>query len=124
MGEYLRIGIQILFDIVLTYRSEQKKEAFEKVNALNNVLIDNKIYLAECNNNTLRNKSTERDLSREWSRVGELIHNDSPDLAAFCRNKSDYWTNPTDHSRKKVEELGITIAMLEKQIDKLKASML
>lgn len=124
MEEYLKLGIQALFDMFITYRAAQRQQALEKVNALNKVLIDNKIYLAECIKGKDRRPSTERNLSIEWSRVGDLIQNDSPELAAYCRNKSDYWTNPEGHSRKKVEALGITITMLEKQIDKLKASML
>ncbi|MDM2772844.1 hypothetical protein [Citrobacter sp. Cpo126] len=124
MSEYLRIGIQLLFDGFFTYRAAQRQQALEKVHTLNKVLIDNKIYLAECADGKDRCNSTERNLSTEWSRVGDLIQGDSPELAAYCRNKSDYWTNPEGHSREKVEALGITIDMLEKQIDKLKASML
>lgn len=124
MEEYLKLGIQALFDMFITYRAAQRQQALEKVDALNKVLIDNKIYLAECIKGKDRCPSTERNLSIEWGRVGDLIQNDSPELAAYCRNKSDYWTNPEGHSREKVEALGITITMLEKQIDKLKASML
>ncbi|ENJ9209916.1 hypothetical protein AB2U99_003248 [Klebsiella oxytoca] len=124
MGEYFRITIQVLFDMLLTYRSAQRQMALDKVNALNKVLIENKIYLTECSNGKARCASTERSLSTEWSRVGDLIQNDSPDLAAFCRNKSDYWIDPKGHSREKVEQLGITIKMLERQIEKLKATML
>lgn len=124
MEDYLKLGIQALFDMFITYRAAQRQQALEKVNSLNKVLIDNKIYLAECINGKDRCPSTERKLSIDWNRVSDLIQNDSPDLAAFCRNKSDYWTNPEGHSRKKVEALGITIIMLEKQIDKLKASLL
>ncbi|PXG86110.1 hypothetical protein DMP59_03515 [Klebsiella pneumoniae] len=124
MGEYFRITLQVLFDMLLTYRSAQRQMALDKVNALNKVLIDNKIYLTECSNGKARCASTERNLSTEWSRVGDLIQNDSPDLAAFCRNKSDYWIDPEGHPREKVEQLGITIKMLERQIEKLKATML
>lgn len=124
MGEHLRVTIQILFDIFLTYRAAQRQQACEKMRALNEVLIDNKIYLAECNKGKSRCASTERSLSAEWSRVSDLIQNDSPELAAFCRNKSDYWTDPVGHSREKVEQLGITILMLEKQIEKLKSKMI
>lgn len=124
MGEYLRVTIQVLLDVYLTYRSAQRKQALEKVHALSKVLIDNKIYLAECDNGKAKCASTERNLSTEWNRVGDLIQNDSPELAAFCRNKSDYWTNPAGHTRQKVEQLGITISMLEKQIDKLKTNMI
>lgn len=124
MGEYLRVTIQVLLDVYLTYRSAQRKLALEKMHALNKVLIDNKIYLAECNSGKAKCASTERNLSTEWSRVGDLIQNDSPELAAFCRNKSDYWTDPAGHTREKVEQLGITILMLEKQIDKLKVNMI
>ncbi|EIY4985488.1 TPA: hypothetical protein MYM09_001577 [Klebsiella pneumoniae] len=124
MGEYFRVTVQVLLDIFLTYRSAKRQQALDKVNALNKVLIDNKIYLTECSDGRARCALTERNLSTEWSRVGDLIQNDSPDLAAFCRNKSDYWVNPKGHSREKVEQLGITIKMLERQIEHLKANML
>ncbi|QBF87125.1 hypothetical protein EXN74_11750 [Leclercia adecarboxylata] len=124
MGEYLRITLQVLFDLYLTCRAANRKQALEKADSLNKVLINNKIYLAECNSGKARCATTERELSTEWSRVGDLIQNDSPELAAFCRNKSDYWTDPAGHTREKVEQLGITILMLEKQIEKLKSSMI
>ncbi|HCT2380694.1 TPA: hypothetical protein OTQ96_003745 [Klebsiella pneumoniae] len=124
MGEYFRVTVQVLLDILLTCRSAKRQQALDKVNALNKVLIDNKIYLTECSDGRDRCALTERNLSTEWSRVGDLIQNDSPDLAAFCRNKSDYWVNPKGHSREKVEQLGITIKMLERQIEHLKANML
>lgn len=124
MGEYLQGLIAGVVQGFLAIRKDEREKALAKIDALSELLIENKVYLRDYSNSQQRNQETETRLAREWQRVGTLFYTDSRELASFCEAKSGYWTHPDLYSKRKVEELGITIRSLEEQHRRIKEQLL
>ncbi|HID3528839.1 TPA: hypothetical protein ACXE51_002119 [Serratia marcescens] len=115
MGEYFRELIIATFQAYLLKRNDDREKVLVKINAMSDLLVDNKSYLNKFSTSGQRIAGEEQRLAREWKRVGMLFQKDSAELAIFCEAKSSYWINPDLYSKRKVQELGISIRSLEEQ---------
>ncbi|MBC3213853.1 hypothetical protein [Serratia fonticola] len=124
MGEYLEGLIKGLFGCYQSSSKERRELALSKLEALSNLLIENRIYLRDYSHKELKDQEKETALAMEWKRVGALFHPDSVELARICEYKSDYWVHPDFYSKEKVKELDISIRSLEGQYQRIKEELL
>ncbi|ELQ9311823.1 hypothetical protein R3D73_004850 [Serratia marcescens] len=115
MGEYFRELIIAVMQVYLLNRNDGREKILAKINAMSDLLVDNKSYLMKFSTSGQRIVEEEQRLAKEWKRVGILFQKDSAELAFFCEAKSSYWINPGLYSKRKVQELGISIRNLEEQ---------
>ncbi|MFQ0201246.1 hypothetical protein ACH64X_04070, partial [Klebsiella pneumoniae] len=95
-----------------------------KLEALSNLLIDNRAYLRDFAHQGIKDAQKELELAKEWRRVGLLFQDISPELSEICEQKSDYWIYSDRYTKQKVNELGITIRNLEHKLRMAKQNLL
>lgn len=124
MDEYIKGLITGLFECYNLWSKSKRRETIGKINALSNLLVENRAYLRDFSHRGQSNPEKETELAKEWKRVGTLFQNIYPQLSELCEYKSGYWVNPDIYSERKVEELGITIRNIETQLKNAKEELL
>lgn len=124
MGEYITAAITGLWECYLSWSKQKKELTISKLEALSNLLIDNRAYLRDFSHQGVKNVQRELELAKEWRRVGLLFQDISPELSEICERKSDYWIYSERYTKQKVNELGITISNLEHKLKMAKQNLL
>ncbi|MDX4496018.1 hypothetical protein ACYB6G_28375, partial [Klebsiella pneumoniae] len=124
MVEYISATINGLWECYLSWSKQKRELTISKLEALSNLLIDNRAYLRDFAHQGIKNAQKELELAKEWRRVGLLFQDISPELSYLCEQKSDYWIYSDRYTKQKVNELGITIRNLEHKLRMAKENLL
>lgn len=124
MGEYISATITGLWECYLSWSKQNRELTISKLEALSNLLIDNRAYLRDFAHQGVKDAQRELELAKEWRRVGLLFQDISPELSDICEKKSDYWIYSERYTKQKVNELGITIRNLEHKLRMAKKNLL
>lgn len=116
MVEYISATINGLWECYLSWSKQKRELTISKLEALSNLLIDNRAYLRDFAHQGIKDAQKELELAKEWRRVGLLFQDISPELSYLCEQKSDYWIYSDRYTKQKVNELGITIRNLEHKL--------
>lgn len=122
MVEYISATINGLWECYLSWSKQKRELTISKLEALSNLLIDNRAYLRDFAHQGIKDAQKELELAKEWRRVGLLFQDISPELSYLCEQKSDYWIYSDRYTKQKVNELGITIRNLEHKLRKVRTS--
>jgi hypothetical protein len=90
-------------------RSAKKDQA---LTALYAAATETKLYLEKLNDNGRRNRRTEEQLVRLWSRAAIPVRHFDRALADRCLAKSQYWISPGRWTEQEVEENCIGIRQI------------
>lgn len=124
MVEYISATINGLWECYLSWSKQKRELTISKLEALSNLLIDNRAYLRDFAHQGIKDAQKELELAKEWRRVGLLFQDISPQLSYLCEQKSDYWIYSDRYTKQKVNELGITIRNLEHKLRMAKENLL
>ncbi len=124
MVEYISATINGLWECYLSWSKQKRELTISKLEALSNLLIDNRAYLRDFAHQGIKDDQKELELAKEWRRVGLLFQDISPELSYLCEQKSDYWIYSDRYTKQKVNELGITIRNLEHKLRMAKENLL
>lgn len=124
MEAYLREAIVGFFESLLLWDKHRKNLALDKIQALCELLVENKIYLRDSRLSGQSDSEKENELAGKWSRVGSMFYADYRPLADICECKSGYWINRGMYSDSKIIEMGITIRQIEEKIRQAKEQLL
>ncbi len=124
MVEYISATINVLWECYLSWSKQKRELTISKLEALSNLLIDNRAYLRDFAHQGIKDAQKELELAKEWRRVGLLFQDISPELSEICEQKSDYWIYSDGYTKQKVNELGITIRNLEHKLRMAKQNLL
>lgn len=124
MGEYISAAITGLWECYLSWSKQKRELTISKLEALSNLLIDNRAYLRDFAHQGIKDAQKELELAKEWRRVGLLFQDISHELSEICEQKSDYWIYSDRYTKQKVNELGITIRNLEHKLRMAKQNLL
>lgn len=124
MVEYISATINGLWECYLSWSKQKRELTISKLEALSNLLIDNRAYLRDFAHQGIKDDQKELELAKEWRRVGLLFQDISPQLSYLCEQKSDYWIYSDRYTKQKVNELGITIRNLEHKLRMAKENLL
>ncbi len=124
MVEYISATINGLWECYLSWSKQKRELTISKLEALSNLLIDNRAYLRDFAHQGIKDAQKELELAKEWRRVGLLFQDISPELSYLCEQKSDYWIYSERYTKQKVNELGITIRNLEHKLRMAKENLL
>ena len=124
MVEYISATINGLWECYLSWSKQKRELTISKLEALSNLLIDNRAYLRDFAQQGIKDAQKELELAKEWRRVGLLFQDISPELSYLCEQKSDYWIYSDRYTKQKVNELGITIRNLEHKLRMAKENLL
>ena len=124
MVEYISATINGLWECYLSWSKQKRELTISKLEALSNLLIDNRAYLSDFAHQGIKDAQKELELAKEWRRVGLLFQDISPELSYLCEQKSDYWIYSDRYTKQKVNELGITIRNLEHKLRMAKENLL
>ena len=124
MVEYISATINGLWECYLSWSKQKRELTISKLEALSNLLIDNRAYLRDFAHQGIKDAQKELGLAKEWRRVGLLFQDISPELSDICEQKSDYWIYSDRYTKQKVNELGITIRNLEHKLRMAKKNLL
>lgn len=124
MGEYISAAITGLWECYLSWSKQKRELTISKLEALSNLLIENRAYLRDFAHQGVKDAQRELELAKEWRRVGLLFQDISPGLSEICDYKSDYWIDSDRYTKQKVNELGITIRNLEHKLRMAKKNLL
>ncbi|BDO12692.1 hypothetical protein KAM644c_17580 [Klebsiella quasipneumoniae subsp. quasipneumoniae] len=124
MVEYISATINGLWECYLSWSKQKRELTISKLEALSNLLIDNRAYLRDFAHQGIKDAQKELELAKEWRRVGLLFQDISPELSYLCEQKSDYWIYSDRYTKRKVNELGITIRNLEHKLRMAKENLL
>ncbi len=106
MVEYISATINGLWECYLSWSKQKRELTISKLEALSNLLIDNRAYLRDFAHQGIKDAQKELELAKEWRRVGLLFQDISPELSYLCEQKSDYWIYSDRYTKQKVNELG------------------
>ena len=73
MGEYFRELIIAVMQVYLLNRNDGREKILAKINAMSDLLVDNKSYLMKFSTSGQRIVEEEQRLAKEWKRVGILF---------------------------------------------------
>ncbi len=124
MVEYISATINGLWECYLSWSKQKRELTISKLEAISNLLIDNRAYLRDFAHQGIKDAQKELELAKEWRRVGLLFQDISPELSYLCEQKSDYWIYSDRYTKQKVNELGITIRNLEHKLRMAKENLL
>lgn len=124
MVEYISATINGLWECYLSWSKQKRELTISKLEAISNLLIDNRAYLRDFAHQGIKDAQKELELAKEWRRVGLLFQDISPELSYLCEQKSDYWIYSDRYTKQKVNELGITIRDLEHKLRMAKENLL
>lgn len=124
MVEYISATINGLWECYLSWSKQKRELTISKLEALSNLLIDNRAYLRDFAHQGIKDAQKELELAKEWRRVGLLFQYISPELSYLCEQKSDCWIYSDRYTKQKVNELGITIRNLEHKLRMAKENLL
>ncbi len=124
MVEYISATINGLWECYLSWSKQKRELTVSKLEALSNLLIDNRAYLRDFAHQGIKDAQKELELAKEWRRVGLLFQDISPELSYLCEQKSDYWIYSDRYTKQKVNELGITIRNLDHKLRMAKENLL
>ncbi len=124
MVEYISATINGLWECYLSWSKQKRELTISKLEALSNLLIDNRACLRDFAHQGIKDAQKELELAKEWRRVGLLFQDISPELSYLCEQKSDYWIYSDRYTKQKVNELGITIRNLEHKLRMAKENLL
>ena len=124
MVEYISATINGLWECYLSWSKQKRELTISKLEALSNLLIDNRAYLRDFAHQGIKDAQKELELAKEWRRVALLFQDISPELSYLCEQKSDYWIYSDRYTKQKVNELGITIRNLEHKLRMAKKNLL
>ena len=124
MVEYISATINGLWECYLSWSKQKRELTISKLEALSNLLIDNRAYLRDFAHQGIKDAQKELELAKEWRRVGLSFQDISPELSYLCEQKSDYWIYSDRYTKQKVNELGITIRNLEHKLRMAKENLL
>ncbi len=124
MVEYISATINGLWECYLSWSKQKRELTISKLEALSNLLIDNRAYLRDFAHQGIKDAQKELELAKEWRRVGLLFQDISPELSYLCEQKSDYWIYSDRYTKQKVNELGITIRNLDHKLRMAKENLL
>ena len=124
MVEYISATINGLWECYLSWSKQKRELTISKLEALSNLLIDNRTYLRDFAHQDIKDAQKELELAKEWRRVALLFQDISPELSYLCEQKSDYWIYSDRYTKQKVNELGITIRNLEHKLRMAKENLL
>lgn len=124
MVEYISATINGLWECYLSWSKQKRELTISKLEALSNLLIDNRAYLRDFAHQGIKDAQKELELAKECRRVGLLFQDISPELSYLCEQKSDYWIYSDRYTKQKVNELGITIRNLEHKLRMAKENLL
>lgn len=124
MVEYISATINGLWECYLSWSKQKRELTISKLEALSNLLIDNRAYLRDFAHQGIKDAQKELELAKEWRRVGLLFQDISPELSYLYEQKSDYWIYSDRYTKQKVNELGITIRNLEHKLRMAKENLL
>ena len=124
MVEYISATTNGLWECYLSWSKQKRELTISKLEALSNLLIDNRAYLRDFAHQGIKDDQKELELAKEWRRVGLLFQDISPELSYLCEQKSDYWIYSDRYTKQKVNELGITIRNLEHKLRMAKKNLL
>lgn len=124
MVEYISATINGLWECYLSWSKQKRELTISKLEALSNLLIDNRAYLRDFAHQGIKDAQKELELAKEWRRVGLLFQDIYPELSYLCEQKSDYWIYSDRYTKQKVNELGITIRNLEHKLRMAKENLL
>lgn len=124
MVEYISATINGLWECYLSWSKQKRELTISKLEALSNLLIDNRAYLRDFAHQGIKDAQKELELAKEWRRVALLFQDISPELSYLCEQKSDYWIYSDRYTKQKVNELGITIRNLEHKLRMAKENLL
>lgn len=124
MVEYISATINGLWECYLSWSKQKRELTISKLEALSNLLIDNRAYLRDFAHQGIKDAQKELELAKEGRRVGLLFQDISPELSEICEQKSDYWIYSDRYTKQKVNELGITIRNLEHKLRMAKQNLL
>ena len=124
MVEYISATINGLWECYLSWSKQKRELTISKLEALSNLLIDNRAYLRDFAHQGIKDAQKELELAKEWRRVGLLFQDIFPELSYLCEQKSDYWIYSDRYTKQKVNELGITIRNLEHKLRMAKENLL
>ncbi|BDO02210.1 hypothetical protein KAM622c_17970 [Klebsiella quasipneumoniae subsp. quasipneumoniae] len=124
MVEYISATINRLWERPAR-RSKQKRElTISKLEALSSPAKALQHALRDFAHQGIKDAQKELELAKEWRRVGLLFQDISPELSYLCEQKSDYWIYSDRYTKRKVNELGITIRNLEHKLRMAKENLL
>ncbi len=89
------------------------------VEAILRAINETRLYIAYQSRGNARDQKREEELSRRWTDAAGALRGIDDDLARRARLKGEYWTDPDQWDREKVEEARILLTQVEKDADNL-----
>ncbi len=81
MGEYISATITGLWESYLLWSKQKRELTISKLEALSNLLIENRAYLRDFAHQGVKDAQRELELAKEWRRVGLLFQ----DISLSCQ---------------------------------------